>query len=229
MSPSHQKGFSWLSVLLGLFILIAISGMIPLLFLKGAKSGDRTRALAKAKSIVGGLMIFKKKYGAYPCDATRKILENDGIDFLPPGKDANAYLAQLLASQILASEKTFFAPGMEAFHQGDDRIDTADTILAQGENSFAYIMTTAGKPLTDTRSYTPLVLAAVKHPGIIPIFDTKVYRDRFVCGLADGSSMVGRLDENGSALSKGRIHFFQTGKDSLFGTDFPIIKYPLQP
>jgi len=73
--------------------------------------GDRTKTLANAKSVVAGLLIFKSDNGVYPCDATRKILENDGIDFLPLGKDANAYLAQLVATNTINSEKSFFVPG----------------------------------------------------------------------------------------------------------------------
>ena len=164
----------------------------------------------------------------YPCDATRELLETNGIDFLPAGKSSNAYLAQLIVTKSLDTKKVFYTPGFKGCHEGDNEIKTSKNLLSAGENGFTYIMTKNGAPLTDTWSSTPLIFAGVKHPGIVPIFDRRVYEGKYVAGFVDGSAALGDLDENGNALSEGKIHAFQTGKDSLFGTDFPIPAFPLR-
>ncbi|MDB4792807.1 hypothetical protein OAG91_01125 [bacterium] len=240
--PLH-KGLGWPAVLFGLLVFVAaIFIFLPLIF-RSSPRVERTKALANAKSIVGGLLAFKSEYGSYPCDATRKKMEGDpnqpsphdplsllSTDVLPPGTSANAYLAQLIASDHVDTEKIFYAPGVIGAKEGDNIVGSSDKLLEQGENCFAYIMAPDGKPLTDTRAYTPLVLAPVKTKGESePIFDRGPYSDKFVMGLVDGSARAADIDENGKAISNGRESFFQTGRDSLFGKDTPVVKYPLIP
>ena len=243
-SYSLQKGLGWPDVLFGLLVFVAaILIFLPLIF-RSSPGEERTKALANAKSVVGGLISFKDNYGSYPCDETRIKLEgnphdssiNDplfldvGPNVLPSGTSANAYLAQLIASDMIDQERVFFAPGVPGTREGDGIMGSADKLLAPGENGFAYIMAPDGMPLTDTKSYTPLVLAPVKGPGEHePVFDPKVYGGKLVYGLVDGSSSVVDIDEDGKAISLGRKSFFQRGRDSLFGTDTPVVKYPLIP
>lgn len=86
-----------------------------------------------------------------------------------------------------------------------------------------------GVPLTDTRSYTLLVLVPVKGPGEHePIFDPKIYGGQLIYGLVDESSSVVDIDENGHALSTDGGSLFQKGRDSLFGKDTAEIAYPLR-
>ncbi len=229
-SYSLKKGFSWLNVI----VTSAIVGTLFLLFVAHLSSrpyyADRTKALANAKSIVGGLLAFKSDKGAYPCQATRELLEAEGIDYLPPGNNANAYFAQLVVTDNIDTEKVFFAPGFIGGKEGDNIKDSPDKLLSRGENCFAYIMTPEGKPLTDTKAETPLVLAPVKEQGDSePVFDQNPYHSTFVMGLADGSSIAGDLDKNGHALSPDGGSLFQTGANSRFGKDTPVVKYPLFP
>ena len=242
-SYSLHKGLSWPAVLSGVVVFTAALIVVTPLILRAQGPGDRTKALANAKSIVGGLLSFKSDYRVYPCDATRKKMEGDSdqpsphdplsllsTDVLPPGTSANAYLAQLIASDHVDTEKIFYAPGVIGAKEGDNIVGSSDKLLEQGENCFAYVMAPDGKPLTDTRAYTPLVLAPVKARGESePIFDGGPYSDKFVMGLVDGSAIAGDIDKNGKAVSKGRKFFFQTGPDSLFGKDTPVVKYPLFP
>ncbi|MDB2673872.1 hypothetical protein N9Y81_02860 [Akkermansiaceae bacterium] len=160
------------------------------MILKEAKAGDRTKALANAKSVVGALLAFKADYGAYPCDATRGELAKEGFTKNNRWSKNN---------------------------------------LAEGTNGFAYIMAKNRAPLTDTKSYTPLILAGIVSKGAEPVFAPEIFGGKFVFGRVDGSSEAGDLDENGHATSKGRKSFFQTGPDSLFGKDTPVVKYPLFP
>lgn len=173
-------------------------------------------------------MSFRSERGAYPCDATRVLLEDNGVDFLPDGKSSNAYLAQLIATKAIDGEKAFHTPGMRVFHEGDNVTGIASKLLSAGENGFTYIMAANGASLHDIRSSTPLVFAGVKHPGIVPIFDRQVYDGKYVAGLVDGAGIVGDLNEHGNALTKGRVHTFQTGNNSLFGKDIPTPTFPLK-
>ncbi len=228
-SYSLKKGFSGLRVIVTSTI-VGTAFLVALSFLARDRPyyAGRTKALANAKSVVGGLLSFKSDYGNYPCHETRARLEQDGIDHLPSGTSANAYLAQLVATDHIDTEKAFFAPDVAGAVEGDRIKGSPDRLLSPGENSFAYVMALDGKPLTDIRTNTPLILTPViRNEETEPTFDPQPYYGTYVCGLFDGSSIVGEIDENGHAISTGRGSFFQTGPDSLFGKDTPILKYPL--
>ena len=225
-NTQKMKGFTLVELLVVIAIIAVLAGIATPLILKAQKAGDRTKALANSKSVVGGLLSFKSDKGAYPCRSTRELLEDEGIDYLPPGNDANAYLAQLVATDNIDTEKAFFAPGVLGAKEGDNIKGSSDKLLARGENSFAYIMAEDEAPLTDTKSYTPLVIAPIKSGGDDPKFDGGPYGDKYVYGLVDGSSSAGDIAEDGTAKSSGRESFFQTGRDSLFGNDTPVVKLP---
>ena len=222
-----MKGFTLVELLVVIAIIAVLAGIATPLILKAQKSGDRIKALANSKSVAAALMSFKQDKGAYPCEGTREILEGDGIDFLPPGKDANAYLAQLVASNTIDSETAFFAPGgVVGAKEGDNIKGSPEKLLERGENGFAYIMAEDERPLTDTKSFTPLIMAPIKQGGESPTFDSGPYDGKYVMGLADGSSKAGEINEDGTAKSEGRETFFQTGRDSLFGSDKTDVKLP---
>jgi prepilin-type N-terminal cleavage/methylation domain-containing protein len=227
-NTQKMKGFTLVELLVVIAIIAVLAGIATPLILKAQKAGDRTKALANSKSVVGGLLSFKSDKGAYPCRSTRELLEDDGIDILPQGTDANAYLAQLVATDNIDTEKAFFAPGVLGAKEGDNILGEAGEgkLLARGENSFAYIMAEDEAPLTDTKSYTPLVIAPIKSGGDDPKFDGGPYGDKYVYGLVDGSSSAGDIAEDGTAKSAGRESFFQAGRDSLFGNDKPVVKLP---
>jgi len=153
-------------------------------------------------------------------------LESEGFDNLPPGTDANAYLAQLITTEIIDSETYFFASGVKGAVKGDDITGTSDKLLARGENGFSYIMTEDEEALSDVKTITPLVIAPIKRVGDNPTFDGNPYADQFVYGAVDGSGKLGKIGKEGQAMSKGRDSLFQTGTDSLFGDEIPVIKAP---
>ena len=221
-----MKGFTLVELLVVIAIIAVLAGIATPLILKAQKAGDRTKAIANAKSIVTGLMNFKGDESAFPCDLTRENLERKGIDFLPQGKDANAYLAQLVATDHIDSEKIFFAPGVPGTKEGDNIKGSAEKLLERGENSWAYIMSENGAPLLDVQSYTPLVIAPIKTGGENPTFLGGPYGNKFVYGMVDGSALAGDIGEDGRAQSDGRDSFFMTGRDSLFGSDKPVVVLP---
>lgn len=123
-SPTHHQPLSWPSVILGGVLLFLSAQVISAQLFFNGGAQRRTKALANAKSIAGGLLMFKSDKGAYPCDATRRLMEDDGIKNLPAGKSANAYFAQLIASEALDTEKVFFTPE-KGFRLGDDDMKTS--------------------------------------------------------------------------------------------------------
>ncbi|MEJ6719638.1 MAG: prepilin-type N-terminal cleavage/methylation domain-containing protein [Akkermansiaceae bacterium] len=221
-----MKGFTLVELLVVIAIIAVLAGIATPLILRAQKAGARTEALNNAKAIAGGLVSFKSDRGAYPCGYTRDALESDGFDNLPPGTDANAYLAQLIVTDVIDSEGYFYAAGVKGATKGDDIKGTPDKLLARGENCFAYIMTENEEPLNDVSSITPLVIAAIKTGGENPTFDASPYADKYVYGAVDGSGKVGDVGKNGEAKSKGRDSLFQSGTDSLFGDEIPVIKVP---
>lgn len=217
-----------MKVLLLLLIVVGFVFTAAPPILVARKAGDRAKALANSKSIVGGLISFKSDWGEYPCERTKQKLIGEGIDFLPPGTSANAYFAQLVANEDILSEKVFFAPGVVSTREGDSIKGSARFLLQAGENSFAYVMAPNEKPLTNISSRTPLVLAPVKEKGTSePIFNREPYGNKFLMGLADGSATTGDLDKNGHAMLQGGGSLFRSGPDSLFDKDTPVVKYPL--
>ena len=225
MSYSYQKGFSWPFALFGLVVIVILGGVFtPFIFSRG-RPHNRANAIYNAKVIAGGLSIFRSEYGSYPCDATRKILEERGADNLPHGTSANAYLAQLIVD-FVDSEIYFYTPAVEGIRKGDDEM-TPGRLLEKGENGFAYIMAEDGESLNFDRGDTPLVIAPIKRAGTHPVLDREAYDGKYVYGTAEGSARMGNIDDDGTALSEGRAHLFEGGRDSLFGNQTPVIKYPL--
>ena len=153
-------------------------------------------------------MLFKLKIRTYPCDASREILENLGTKNLPAGKRANVYLAQLIASESLDPEKTFYTPE-KSFKQVDDDMKTPKVLLAPGENGFASIMAKGGKPLTDIKSFMPLILATIGKKGEgEPVFNADIYGGKFVMArqarvISTTKDILGRPDGSGSSKPAG--------------------------
>jgi len=230
MAYSYQKGFGWPQILLSVILLVVLAGILaPVLLRCTCGGGARTEALNNAKAIAGGLAAFKEEYGTYPSAETREVLLNrEGYDNIRDADDANAYFAQLVATDIIDDEGVFYASGVRGAIKGDNIKGTADKLLSKGENSFIYLMTKDQKPLTDISSMTPLVMApAIRSKDGIPLFDPGPYAGKYIYGAADGSGKVGDIGKNGLPRSKGRTSLLQTGTDSLFGDQIPVAKYPL--
>lgn len=219
------KGFTLVELLVVIAIIAVLAGIGTPLILRARKAGDRTEAANNAKALAGGLNSFRQEKGSYPCQSTRELLVDDGVDNLPEGTDANAYLAQLIVTDIIDSEQYFFAPGVRGTAKGDD-IKKPGELLKRGENGFAYIMTEDELPLGGDISITPIVIAPLKQSGENPTFDDSPYDGKFVYGAIDGSSKTGEISDKGIAKSKGRESLFEQGRDSLFGSDVPVIKAP---
>jgi prepilin-type N-terminal cleavage/methylation domain-containing protein len=226
-NTQKMKGFTLVELLVVIAIIAVLAGIATPLILKAQKAGDRTKAIANAKSIASGLMSFNQEFNSYPSQTTGEDLKNQE-KILPDGDNANTYLAQLIVSKTIDNEKVFFAPGVPGSKEGDNMTGDVDKILGRGENSFGYIMADNDQPLTETSSYTPLILAPIKagSGSDEPTFSKGAYGEKYVMGLADGSAKAESIAESGIAMSEGRSSLFQTGPDSLFGDDTPVVKLP---
>lgn len=227
MNESLQKGLSWKQVLFGLLVAIVLVIILIPVYLRSVYQGGITTAGSNTKAIAGALNLFKQEYGSYPDQRTRKLLVRDGNYDLSESDDANAYLAQLIVSGFAESETEFFVPGVEGFVEGDDE-KSAGRLLAKGENGFAYIMTEGGGSLAGQHSLTPLVITPATQGGQTPLFDPEPFDGKYVYGAVDGSSKLGEIGEGGIAKSKGRSSLFETGRNSLFGLEIPVVKMPLR-
>jgi len=216
MREESKNRTSWKALLLLALILFVLAGIIRPQFEKAQAAGDRTIALSGCKALAGGLVSFKHEFGQYPCDTTRDLLIKKGLTNLPLGNDANAYLAQLIATEVIDSETYLHCKAGKGYHKGDDKIDTPETILAPGENSYAYVMAQGGKSLSHVPSITPIVIAPILSGGSTPTFDPTLFGKYYVYGAVDGSGKQGKVSPTGLAKSKGRDHLFQTGENSLF-------------
>ena len=110
-SYSLHKGLSWPVILLGLIVFVATILISPPVIFRSSPGGERTKALANVKSIMGGLLSFKPDYGAFPCDATRGELAKEEFINLPTSNSSNAYLTQLLVAESIDNPAPFAVPG----------------------------------------------------------------------------------------------------------------------
>ena len=229
MTPSHQKGLSRIEVLVTILVALGVLVIVVTVFLRHRSNLERTNALNNAKALAGGLVAFKTDMGAYPCESTYEAMVSDGWENLRAETDANAYLAQLLATDIIDDEGVFYATGVRIPTKGDCIKGTTRTLLAPGENDFAYIMAANEEPLTDVSSNTPLVLAPLLKAGEVPTFDPKPFNGKGVYGKADGSGALFTINKKGHAVSEDGVELFATGSGSLFGKETPVVKAPTRP
>lgn len=133
-----RKGFTLVELLVVIAIIAVLAGLATPAILKAKKSADKAKTISNAKQIGIAMTEFDNQYGEFPSDVTRDLLEDEGEE-VPIGDSANDYLAQLLISKFLDSEKSFYTKGVKGAREGDDVFNTRDRILEKGENGFAYI------------------------------------------------------------------------------------------
>jgi len=223
------RGFTLIELLVVISIIAAIAGLtIPVV--NGALShADRTEAINNGKQLHNSLLQFEQDFGSLPSADVRE--SNPGVFAnAPSGDDANAYLAMLIASEILDSEKVFYAKGgSQSAKEPDNIFDTTPRMLEAGENGFSYVMKNNNIPqkMSD-KSGRPLLVAALntekQEDGI---FDREVYKGKAVIVHLDGSASIPRINQEGKAILKGTGKTaFDTGSGTLWGDTQPVIKRP---
>ncbi|MDA7882233.1 type II secretion system GspH family protein [Akkermansiaceae bacterium] len=225
-----RKGFTLVELLVVIAIIAVLAGLATPAILKAKKSADKAKTINNAKQIGIAMTEFDSQYGEFPSDETRQLLEDEGSE-VPIGNTANDYLAQLLISKILDSEKVFYAKGVRGVREGDDVFNTRDKALEKSENGFGYIMLNDGTALSQSygSSAIPVICAPLKSGGIDPVFDAGAYNNEYVYLKLDSSVGTGKVNEAGKALLKGqgKTTIMTTGEDTIWGsTDQPIVRPP---
>ncbi len=212
---------------LALLVLILLGTIWPSIK-KAQTAGKRTSGLSHCKALAGALFTFKTEFGDYPCPRTRDLLISEGARNLRIGTDANSYLAQLIVSGTIDSERYFYCELGKGYHQGDGKIEAPTDLLAPGENSYAYVMNKEEAPLRQTKNHTPIIMAPIVSGDSVPTFDPTPFDHYYIYGAVDGSAKIGKISQTGLPLSKGHPHLFSTEENSLFENQSPDVKIPIR-
>ena len=224
-----RKGFTLVELLVVIAIIAVLAGLATPAILKAKKSADKAKTISNAKQIGIAMTEFDNQYGEFPSDETRDLLEEEGEE-VPIGDSANDYLAQLLISKVLDSEKVFYAKGVRGVREGDDVFNTRDKTLEKSENGFGYIMLNDGTGLSQSygQSSIPVVCAPLKSGGIDPVFDEGAYNNEYVYLKLDSSVGTGKI-KDGKALLKGqgKTTLTTNGEGTMWGsTDQATVRAP---
>lgn len=166
-------------------------------------------AVSNAKKLFDLMVGFDTEHSCFPCDETAsgKLAGFQGLY-------SNDYLAQLIADGHTKSERTFYIEGVTKIKkEPDNNISNRDKILEAGECGFAYIKGMS----TSSNSGRPILCAPMTGNGTK--FNSKFFGGKALVLRVDGSVQLFRINENGEAvIGRGRT-LFQTGNDTVWGTD----------
>ena len=214
--------------LIGATILFALTTVATPNIFTALANARKAKAINHAKQIGIAMIEFDHEFGHFPSEDSRKKLVAAGKK-LPKGDTANHFLGQLLAANILDSEKFFYVDKIPGTKKGDDVFNTPETILGRGENGFGYVMLADGKPLSQEFRFStlPVVVAPLLKGGKNPTFQRKLFNGEGVYLKLDSS--VGTCEIS----KKGELLFRPTGKDlfstegeTIWGKDTPDVKEP---
>ena len=225
MKKSH---FSKSECLVGATILFALTTVATPNILSALANARKAKALSNAKMIGIALTEFDSEFGHFPSEDSRKKLVTAGKK-LPKGDAANHFLGQLLAAEMLDSERFFYVEELPGTKKGNDIFDTPKTILEQGENGFGYVMLSGGKPLSQNFGYSsvPVAVAPLLKGGKSPTFQKKLFRGEAVVLQLDSAVRTWQINEKGKLFEKGRVKdLFNTGEDTIWGENTPDVKEP---
>lgn len=216
------------SILFGSALLLIFGALaIPKLRIMKTEA-NQSKAISNLSSLGIAMTEFDSQYGGFPSIESRELLIEEGIE-LPEGDTANAYLAQLLASKTLDSEKVFYIPGLKGTKEGDDIFDSPETTLARGENSFGYAILSDGRSLSQSygSSAIPVLVAPVLKGGVSPVFDQNLFRGQAIYLKLDSSVGTREINKKGELVSKQTDQdIFKNGDNTIWGDDTPIVKAP---
>jgi len=226
MKLHHGSGFTRIELLVLLAVIATLGALAYPDIQKAKRNADKAKAICCSRNIGMALGEFDNDYGRYPDASTQIKLTKSGFR-CPTGDTANDYLAQLIAAKYLDAEEVFFAKGVRGTRVGDNDVSTPDRILAQGENSFGYVMLSDGSSLSSSiaKSTTPVLVAPLVRGGFNPTFDPLPYNGRMIYFKADGSVAEALIKGKAGLLKKGRT-LFETGPETQWGTFQPDVKEP---
>lgn len=229
MSYSYSRGLSWPVLLFVVVLVFILVGLLwhPFFFSRTGR-GYLTAATKNAGTLATALLEFRRQYDSYPDQETREMLLDSGGAYLTPDDDANAYLSQLIFTDLIDTRDVFYITNSNGFHKSEREVTSQSYLLAPGENGFAYVMAEGGKSLAGMDVSIPVIVAPVSRGGRDPRFDPEVYNGHFVYGRVDGSVRQGKIADDGTPIPIDGVPLFQSGPGTVWGDQIPVVKMPLK-
>ena len=221
-----RKGFTLVELLVVIAIIVALAALATPAILRQRKKMDMTQAISNSKQIYLVLQDFDQDFGNYPDQRTSQASPELAAF---TGAVSNNFLGQLIAGGYTNSEEIFFAKGGSASgnQKPDNVINPPQSILAQGECGFAYVLVQAagggggagqrGLSSSDNGGI-PILCAPVLTAAGEPAFKPDPYDSKGVYLRVDGSARSERLNPvNNNIRLPGGLTLFGQGQGSVWG------------
>jgi len=223
-----KSSLSKAECLIGSIVLLAMTTVaMPNIFSAFANK-RKAKAINNAKMLGICLTEFDNQYGEFPSDLTAEVIIEEG-EKLPKGKTANHYLAQLLATKIIDTEKIFYVDGLAGIKKADEIFNTPEATLARGENGFGYVMLSDGTALSQSygSSLIPVLVTPVLKGGKMPTLQKKPFHGKGIVLRLDSSVGAYKIGKNNELLSpKFNQNVFLNGEGTIWGVDAPLLREP---
>lgn len=224
-SEEARRSRRWWSWILGvgvlsvlLVALVALGFFVPWLTQRSYNvRAQFSEAISNMKQAGLALFTFKDDLGTYPDDTMIAKLQVDHPgNTIPLGTTtANDYFRQLLVSEVVDSERIFFAgPGRRP-----DRLIDGPHALEKGECTFAYI-----KGATDSPPSPIVVFPLVKGKLLFDAKLCKTWGNKAAVLFTDNRVMKIEVDRSGRGYLNGK-DFFDPSQPFWNGK-VPDVKWP---
>lgn len=205
------KGFTLVELLVVIAIIAALAAMATPVILKQQKKAAMTEATSNAKQVFYLMVEFDQDFGEFPSDTSKDEIDTAGTGITLGTGNSNDYFNQLIAGGYTSSEEIFYAKSK--ITKKPNNALKADSLNA-GEVGFAYLANQS----TSDNSGRPLIMAPMEESGT-ETFDPDPYDNKAVVLRIDGSVKQLRVNKQKKAVLTGSTTLFDTGDDSVWGTD----------
>ncbi len=205
-----NKGFTLVELLVVIAIIAALAAMATPVILKQKKKADMTEAVNNAKQVFYLMIEFDGDFGEFPSDDSAADIDVAGTGITLGTTHSNDYFNQFIAGGYTKSEEIFYAKS--TITKKPDNVLKGDSLEA-GECGFAYLANQS----TSDNSGRPLIMAPMEESG--ETFDPDPYDNKAVVLRIDGSVKQLRVNQAKEAVLTGTDTLFDTGEDSVWGTD----------
>lgn len=225
--PNRSIVGSLIKISLIVFGIVIVCALATPTVIKCPKKMEMTQAISNSKQIYLVLMEFENDFGTFPDNETaakQEYLHNWH------GPYSNDYLGQLIAGGYTKSEEIFYAYDKRyGKRKPDDDISPPSEILQKGECGFSYVMVeengkVRGLSYDDNGGLPILAAPLVDATGAC---EAKSYDWRGVYLRVNGSARNERLHRTNQQIKVNHKTLFETGADTVWGTDLkPVILLP---